>query len=81
MPKSSKELPDGHNGVSRRSFIKGVGVGVVTTSVLPAAVTGCGDMRSPEEGVTEAAITLNRKRSVTARNGRKQSYSCKYIET
>ena len=59
MPKSSKELPDGHNGVSRRSFIKGVGVGVVTTSVLPAAVTGCGDMRSPEEGVTEAAITLN----------------------
>ena len=69
MSKSHKSKPDNApakrgngNGVSRRSFIKGVGAGVVTTAMIPSVVTAGGDLeaiRAPEEGVTRATITLN----------------------
>ncbi|MCH7781482.1 (2Fe-2S)-binding protein [candidate division KSB1 bacterium] len=50
------------NGVTRRSFIKGMGAGVVTTAILPSVVSAGVDLetiRAPEEGVTRATITLN----------------------
>ena len=50
------------NGVTRRSFIKGMGAGVVTTAILPSVVSAGVDLetiRAPEGGVTRAAITLN----------------------
>ncbi len=71
MSKSKNNLPDETRGVTRRSFIKGVGVGVVSTSVLPVVMSACGESRDgmlAEEGVTEATITLRvngQTRSVT----------------
>ncbi len=71
MSKSKNSLPDDTGGVTRRSFIKGVGAGVVSTSVLPGVVSAYGESREgmlAEEGVTEATITLRvngRTRSVS----------------
>lgn len=75
MPKSRNDKSGNGNGVSRRSFIKGMGAGVVTTAVIPSVMCARGDLetiRAPEEGVTKATITLkvngqNRRVTVESR--------------
>jgi len=60
MPKSQKDDP-GNGDVSRRSFLKGMGTGVVGTAVIPgiaAAHEHIEKVTAPQEGVTNAVITL-----------------------
>ena len=62
MSKSHQKDAGGDNGFSRRSFLKGVGTGVISTAVLPGVVSAgeyVEKIQTPEEGVTRAAITLN----------------------
>ncbi|MCP4725262.1 MAG: (2Fe-2S)-binding protein [bacterium] len=62
MPESRSDNKDGNGGVSRRSFLKGVGTGVVSTTVIPAVSTAkdkFDKLSQSSEGVTSANITLN----------------------
>ncbi|MFC1555637.1 (2Fe-2S)-binding protein [candidate division KSB1 bacterium] len=61
MPKSRSGGNGIGSGVSRRSFLKGVGTGVVSTAVIPgisAAKESIDSLASPAKGVTEARISL-----------------------
>ncbi len=64
MPDSKFDGNNGNgDGVSRRSFIKGMGSGVVTSAVLPA-VSKAGDklsslVQDSGDGVTRANISIN----------------------
>ncbi len=67
MPQSRNGDNGNGNGVSRRSFLKGVGTGVVSTAVIPgisAAKESIDSLASPAKGVTEARIsfTVNGKK-------------------
>ncbi|KPK91639.1 hypothetical protein AMJ80_07180 [bacterium SM23_31] len=62
MSKSHQKDSGGDNGFSRRSFLKGVGTGVISTAVLPGVVSAgkyAEKIQSPQEWVTSDAITLN----------------------
>ncbi|MFC1564501.1 (2Fe-2S)-binding protein [candidate division KSB1 bacterium] len=62
MPESRSDNKNGNGGVSRRSFLKGMGTGVVSTTVIPAVATAkdkIDKFAQGTEGVTGASITLN----------------------
>lgn len=62
MSKSHQKDAGGDDGFSRRSFLKGVGTGVISTAVLPGVVSAgeyVEKIQTPQVGVTRAAITLN----------------------
>ncbi len=62
MPGSRSDDKNGYDGVSRRSFLKGMGTGVVSTTVIPAVASAkdkIDRISQSSEGITSANITLN----------------------
>ncbi len=61
MPKSKSDNKGNPGDVSRRSFLKGMGSGVVSTTVLPgivAAADKADTLPGGQEGITESVVSL-----------------------